>query len=84
MASFRERDGQHQAIVRKRGYERVAKTFQTKAAARAWAPQVEAAMNDGSWTEVRGLRSITVGAIVERYIQGMNRGDTAFAKSKAV
>lgn len=82
MASFRERDGQHQAIVRKRGYERVAKTFQTKAAARSWATQVEAAMDNGSWTDVRGLRSITVGSIVERYIQEMNQGATTFGKSK--
>ena len=56
MPSFRERHGQHQAIVRKRGYERVAKTFFTKAAARSWATQVEAAMDNGSWTDVRGLR----------------------------
>lgn len=82
MASFRERDGQHQAIVRKRGYERVAKTFQTKAAARSWATQVEAAMDNGSWTDVRGLRSITVGSIVERYIREMDQGDTTFGKSK--
>ena len=83
MPSFRERGhGQHQAIVRKRGYERVAKTFFTKAAARSWATQVEAAMDNGSWTDVRGLRSTTVGSIIERYIQEANRGETTFGKSK--
>ena len=82
MASYRERGGQYQAIVRKRGYERVAKTFFTKAAARSWATQVEAAMDNGSWTDVRGLRSTTVGSIIERFIQEANQGDTTFGKSK--
>ena len=82
MATIRERNGSYQAIVRKRGYEAERKTFSTKAAAKAWATQVEAAMDNGSWTDVRGLRSTTVGSIVERYIQEMNRGDTAFGKSK--
>ena len=82
MATIRERGDSYQAIVRKRGHEAVRKTFQTKAAARAWATQVEAAMDNGSWTDVRGLRSTTVGSIVERYIREMNQGPTEFGKSK--
>ncbi len=68
MASIRERGGKYFTEVRKRGFSPARKTFTTKAAAKAWALQTEAAMDNGSWVDVREQRSVLIGPLIERYI----------------
>jgi integrase len=50
MASITERRGRFRARVRRDGYPTACKTFISKAAAAAWARQVEVAMESGKWT----------------------------------
>lgn len=81
LATIRERNGSYQAIVRKKGYPPVRKTFTTKLAARSWANQVELDMDRGTWTQVHELRFTNIGAIVDRYIQEVHPV-RPFGKSK--
>jgi hypothetical protein len=47
MASFQKRSGSWRAIVKRKGFDRITRTFDTKASAEAWARQIEAEMDRG-------------------------------------
>ena len=47
MATFRKRSGSWQALVKKKGFGQIARTFDTKAAAEAWAKVTESEMVRG-------------------------------------
>lgn len=82
LATIRQiKSGKWQVMIRKRGHGPVNKSFPTKAAAKAFAASTEAAMDNGSWTDVRELRSTTVGSVVERYIKEVHP-IKPFGKSK--
>jgi integrase len=68
MATIRSRNGKYFVEVRKLGFRSVRKTFDTKAAAKAFAVQTEAAMDNGSWIDVHEQRTTYVGPLLERYI----------------
>ena len=47
MAYFQKRSGSWRAIVKRKGFDRITRTFDTKASAEAWARQIEAEMDRG-------------------------------------
>tara|TARA_X000001382_G_scaffold130968_1_gene128316 strand:- start:14978 stop:15943 length:966 start_codon:yes stop_codon:yes gene_type:complete len=59
----------------------VNQTFPTKKEAEAFATSTESAMINGTWADVRHLRSTTVGSVVERYIEEIHP-IKPFGKSK--
>lgn len=68
MATFRKR-GPHQwqAQVRKKGYPLQTKSFETRAAAQAWARAVEVDMDRGSFVSRAEADSTTLKQVLERY-----------------
>jgi integrase len=81
MATIRSRNGKYFVEVRKLGFRPVRRTFETKAAARAFATQTEAAMDNGSWIDVHEQRTTDVGELLERYIDEIHP-IRPFGKSK--
>lgn len=81
MATIRSRNGKYFVEVRKLGFPPVRRTFETKAAARSFATQTEAAMDNGSWINDREQRSTYVGPLLERYIEEIHP-IKPFGKSK--
>jgi len=73
MAYIRERGGRYFAEIRRKGYPNQNKTFQTKAAARAWARRIETNMDDGSWIDARETRSVFIENIVDELIYSFER-----------
>ena len=68
MATIRPRNGKYFVEVRKLGFRPVRRTFETKAAARAFVVQTEAAMDNGSWIDVHEQQTTYVGPLLERFI----------------
>lgn len=69
MATFRKRgDHQWQAQIRKRGYPRQTKTFETRAAAEAWARAIEVEMDRGFFVSRAEAESTTLRELLERYL----------------
>lgn len=73
MAYIRERKGKHFAEVRRIGYPNQNKTFRTKAAALAWARQLESSMDIGSWIDTRETRSVLMENIIDDLIYSFER-----------
>lgn len=68
MATFRKRGAhQWQAQVRKKGYPRQTKTFDTRAAAEVWARATEAEMDRGAFISRVEAESTTLDELLERY-----------------
>jgi len=65
MASIINRDGRWRALVRRKGFPAQCKTFDTKAAAQAWARRVEAAMDAGA--PVVEIADTTIGDVIRAY-----------------
>ena len=47
MAYFQKRSGAWRSIVKRKGFDRITRTFDMKTAAEAWARQIEAEMDRG-------------------------------------
>lgn len=62
--------GPHQfrAIIARKGFKRITKTFPTKSKAREWADKVEADMKMGSYVDRSGAESMSLHAALQRYI----------------
>lgn len=73
MAYIRERSGKYFAEIRRKGYPNQNKTFQTKAAARAWARRIESSMDNGSWIDTRESRSVLMENIVDDLVYSYER-----------
>lgn len=73
MAYIRERGGKYFAEIRRKGYPNQNKTFQTKAAARAWARRIESSMDNGSWVDTRESRSVLMENIVDDLVYSYER-----------
>ncbi len=70
MASFRKRGlHQWQAQIRKQGYPLQSKTFETRAAAARWARAIECEMDRGLFVSRVEAESITLGELLERYVE---------------
>ncbi len=67
MATFRKRGSAWNVQVRRKGHEPVTATFDTKAQAEAWARDVEAEMDRGTFTSTKGAKDTTVQTLFERY-----------------
>jgi len=69
MATIRKRGPlQWQAFVRRKGYPRQSKTFETRKNAEAWARMVEREIETGAWRDSREAESTTLHECLERYI----------------
>ncbi len=70
MATFRKRGPyQWQAQVRKKGYPLQTKTFETKAAAEAWARATEYEMDQGLFVSRAAAESTTLVELLQRYFE---------------
>jgi len=68
MATFRKRGAyQWQAIIRKKGYPKQSKTFETKQEAMTWAGDIESKMNKGTWLDLGDADKTTLAECIERY-----------------
>jgi len=64
MASFRKRSGSWQALVKKKGFGQIARTFDTKGEAEAWAKVIEAEMVRGVYLSQKESETTTLGECV--------------------
>ena len=70
MATFSKRGpSRWEAQVRRRGWPTRTSTFHTKADAQAWAADTEAAMHKGAYADDSVLKSTTVRALLQRYLE---------------
>ncbi|MHB1285889.1 MAG: tyrosine-type recombinase/integrase [Leptospirales bacterium] len=67
MAYFQKRSGSWRTIVKRKGFERITRTFDTKAAAEAWARQVEGEMDRGGYVSKKEAENTTLSEALERY-----------------
>lgn len=83
MAHFRKRNGKHQAIIKRKGFDPITKTFHRLADAKEWARQVEAQADRGELVVDRKvLEQITLAKLVNRYLESVTvnkRGQEAEA-----
>ena len=68
MATLQKRGKKWRAIVRKKGYRPVSKSFSTKARAETWARQIEGKIESRDFSNLGDLESITVADLIDRYI----------------
>jgi len=70
MASFqRNKSGNWECRIRKRGYPQQTATFDTKAQAREWANNIEDEMARGRFVDRREAESTTLGEALDRYLR---------------
>ncbi len=89
MASFYKRgDYQWEAKIRKVGFPQLAKTFETKADAVAWAAEVETEMRRGTFVSRAEAKRKTLGDLIGQYVQDvspLHRGaESEIARLKAM
>lgn len=89
MASFYKRgDYQWEAKIRKAGFPQLAKTFESKSDAVAWAAEVETEMRRGTFVSRVEAERKTLGALIGQYVQEvspLHRGaDSEVARLKAM
>lgn len=73
MASFYKRgDYQWEAKIRKVGFPQLAKTFETKADAVAWAAEVETEMRRGTFVSRAEAERKTLGDLIGQYVQDVS------------
>lgn len=69
MATIKQRGpSQFQAIVRRKGYPSQTRTFETRAAARAWAADVESEMRRDAFIDRSEAERTTLRELLERYL----------------
>ncbi len=67
MATFRKRSGSWQALVKKKGFGQISRTFDTKGEAEAWAKITEAEMVRGVYFSRKESESTTLSEALDRY-----------------
>lgn len=67
MATYQKRGNFWRAIVRKKGFPAVSKTFDTKVDAEAWAAKTETEMYERKWQDSRTADKLTLAEALERY-----------------
>lgn len=67
MAAYQKRGNRWRAIIRKKGYGRVEKSFPKKSMAKEWATRIEADMDRQEYKDLSGIVGITVKEAIERY-----------------
>lgn len=76
MATYQKRGERWRAIIRKQGHRPVSKSFRTKGAAQRWAKEAEDAIESLNVANPRDLEAITVGDLIDRYIDEFAPGQT--------
>ncbi|MDI1349210.1 hypothetical protein [Aquabacterium sp.] len=84
MASFCKRgDHQWEAKIRKAGFPQLARTFESKSDAMAWAAEVEAEMRRGTFVSRALAERKTLGALIGQYAQpGAGRAQAQGEKAR--
>ena len=67
MATFRKRSGSWQALVKKKGFGQIGRTFDTKAEAETWAKTVESEMVRGVFVTRNEAENTTLAEALDRY-----------------
>ena len=67
MATFRKRSGAWQALVKKKGFGQIGRTFDTKAEAEAWATIIESEMTRGVFVTRKEAENTTLEEALDRY-----------------
>ena len=67
MAMFRKRSGSWQALVKKKGFGQIGRTFDTKAEAETWAKIVESEMVRGVFVARNEAENTTLAEALDRY-----------------
>ena len=67
MATFRKRSGAWQALIKRKGFGQIARTFDTKADAEVWARQLEAEMDRGVFVSRKEAENTTLSEALDRY-----------------
>ena len=67
MATFRKRSGSWQALVKKKGFGQIARTFNTKAEAEAWAKVTESEMTRGVFVTRKEAENTMLAEALNRY-----------------
>ena len=65
MATYEIKSKRHHAVVRRKGYKRVSKSWPTKTEARIWAEDVELQMRNGTWIEAYKQKEINLSDIIQ-------------------
>lgn len=69
MASIRNRNGNWQARITRKGHHAVAKSFHSKQDAEKWSRQVEIEIDKGSYTNIALAERTLFKDVIERYVQ---------------
>lgn len=67
MATFRKRSGAWQALVKRKGFAQIGRTFDTKAEAEAWAKVAESEMVRGVFVSRQEAENTTLSEALDRY-----------------
>ena len=73
MATIRKRGAQYHVQVRRKNFPIQTKSFQSKAAAAAWARRIESNMDHGAWIDTRESESVLIDAIIDNLIFSFER-----------
>ena len=72
MATFRKRSGSWQATVKRKGFGRVARTFNSKSEAETWAATLESEMGRGVFVSQKEAENTTLAEALDRFDQEKN------------
>jgi len=67
MAYFQQRSGNWRAIIKRNGYERITRTFDTKGEAEVWARAIENEMDRGVFVSRKEAENTTLSEALDRY-----------------
>ena len=67
MATFRKRSGSWQALVKKKGFGQIGRTFDTKGEAEIWARSIENEMDRGIFVSRKEAENTTLSEALDRY-----------------
>ena len=67
MAYFQKRSGSWRAIIKRKGFERVTRTFDTKSEVETWARNVESEMDRGVFVSRKEAENTTLSEALDRY-----------------
>jgi len=82
MATFRKRSGSWQALVKKKGFGQIARTFDTKGEAEAWAKVIEAEMVRGVYLSQKEAENTTLADALERYEREVSSAKKGYPQEK--
>ena len=82
MAYFQKRSGSWRAIVKRKGFERITRTFDTKAEAEIWAATLESEIGRGVFVSQKEAESTTLTEALERYEREVSSAKKGYPQEK--